>query len=251
MARDPGSHWRPLVEWNTQGSYAKDKFIVHSTGNAHDTAEGIYQFFNRPEVVVESTFIVGKSPADPTLQVLDSSAMADANLNANASGIAVEMCGAADEPFTDWQVSELVRIARWAMTAHPGITPDVCATATSPGFGWHVMFGAPGPWTPVAKVCPGQVRIDQLTHHIFPAIFGTESEYDVPLSPADLDLIEGLFTKKLNDAIAQRTRQVIANGKLPYGLDTLRRHLVAVEDGIGRIEASQPVAEPAPDAATS
>jgi len=172
MARDPGSLWSPLVEWNDQGSYAKDKFIVHSTGSTTDSALGIFNYFNRPEVVVESTFVVGRSAEDPTRQLMDSSALADANLAANASGISVEVCGAGDEPFTDWQVAEVVRLGAWAHELH-AIPHQLIPSPTGGGYGWHVMFGAPGPWTSVSgKVCPGQPRIDQLKGTIFPAIFG-------------------------------------------------------------------------------
>lgn len=168
MSRDPGSLWSPLPEAAQQGSHAKDKFIVHSTGD-RGSAEAIYRYFARPDVVVESTFVVGLSPADPTRQLLDSSAVADANWGANTTGISVEVVGTKDDPFTGWQIAELVRLGRWARAEHP-IAARVCATATDSGLGWHVMFGAPGPWTPVAKDCPGRTRIGQLKTVVFPAI---------------------------------------------------------------------------------
>lgn len=179
MARDPGSQWHPLAEWTTQGSYPKDKFIVHSTGD-DGSALAVYNYFNRPEVVVESTFIVGKTPADPTLQLLDSSAAADANILANQSGISVECVGTGDEQFTDWQVSELIRLGKWARQVH-NIPPQQIPTQSGAGFGWHVMFGAPGPWTSVAKVCPGALRIEQLRTVVFPAIYGAAATKPAPL----------------------------------------------------------------------
>lgn len=49
------------------------------------------------------------------------------------------------------------------------------------GFGWHVMLGAPGPWTSEpGKTCPGARRIAQLLDTVFPAVFAgtpTTSEY--------------------------------------------------------------------------
>lgn len=207
MARNPGSVWQPLLEWDAQGTHVKDKFVVHSTGNVHDTAAGIYAFFNRPEVVVESTFVIGKTPADPTLQLLDSESIADANLGANATGISVEVCGGPDEPFTDWQVAELVRLGRWAMVAHPQILPRLCPSPTGAGFGWHVMWGAPSPWTPVAKVCPGDVRIAQLKSTVFPAIFGGTEEDLV--TPEDVKAIATEVTRMIerNRSPLQRARQ--------------------------------------------
>lgn len=178
MARDPGSQWCPLVEWNDQGSYTKDKFIVHSTGTEATAAQN-YAYFNRPDVVVESTFIVGRTSADPTLQILDSTAMADANLSANASGISVEVVGLATDEYTDWQKAELVRLGRWVHAVH-GIPHQIVPTPVGAGYGWHVMFGAPGPWTPIAKDCPGAVRIDTLKKEIFPEIFGPSPTPYVP-----------------------------------------------------------------------
>lgn len=175
MARDAGSMWSPLAESGHQGDGIKTKFIVHSTGD-RGSATAIYNYFNRPQIVVESTFVVGISPEDATRQLLNSNEVADANLGANVTGISVEVVGQADDPFSEWQISELIRLGRWAMANHP-IPAQVCPSATGAGFGWHVMFGAPGPWTPVAKDCPGKTRINQLKTRVFPAIFnGTDDD---------------------------------------------------------------------------
>jgi hypothetical protein len=127
------------------GRRGQDKFIVHSTGD-RGSATAIYNYFNRPNIVVESTFVIGLSPADPTRQLLNSNEVADANLGANVTGISVEVVGQADDPYTDWQISELIRLGRWARANAP-IKPQIIPDATGAGFGWHVMFGAPGPWT--------------------------------------------------------------------------------------------------------
>jgi hypothetical protein len=179
VARDPGSTWRVLPEAPSQGSgNVKTQFIVHSTGTMASAAAN-FNYFARNDVVVESTFIVGLSPADPTLQILDSSAVADANGSANRRAIAVEVVGDGVGPFTDWQIAELVRLGRWARATHP-IPARVIPSEAGPGFGWHVMFGAPGPWTSVrGKVCPGAKRTAQLKATVFPAIFA-----DTPSKPS-------------------------------------------------------------------
>jgi hypothetical protein len=169
MARDPGSLWTPLAEWNDQGSFAKDKFIFHSTGD-RGSATAIYNYFNRPNVVVESTFVVGLEPSDSTRQLLDSTARADANLSANTTAISAEFVGRAEDPFTDWQVAEAIRLGKWAHAAHD-IPKQLIPSPAGAGFGWHIMFGSPGPWTGVAKECPGKKRIKQLKDTILPAIF--------------------------------------------------------------------------------
>jgi len=178
MPRDPGSLWSPLPESGKQGTGIKTQFIVHSTGD-RGSAKAIFGYFSRAAVVVESTFVIGLSPADPTRQMLDSSEVADANLKANTRAISVEVVGAATDPFTDWQISELIRLGRWAGAQHP-IPAQICPAWDQPGLGWHVMFGAPGPWTPVAKDCPGKTRIDQLKTIVFPALMAaaTPSEDD-------------------------------------------------------------------------
>jgi hypothetical protein len=170
MARDPGSTWKPLPEAGAPDGYTKTQMIYHSTGT-RGSAAGNWNYFARGDVQVESTFIVGYSPSDPTLQIMDSTDRADANGRANQRGISVETVGTGDEPFTDWQVTELIRLGRWARETH-GILPRIIPAEPEAGFGWHVMFGAPGPWTSVpGKVCPGGRRIGQLKTVIFPAVF--------------------------------------------------------------------------------
>lgn len=166
--RDPGSVWSPLDEQGTQGKYTKNKFIVHSTGS-RSSAASIFKYFNGP-TENESTFIVGLDSSDPTLQILDSSEQADANLSANKSGISVEVVGTGDDEFTEWQVSELIRLGNWVHENHD-IPHQIVPTPDGAGYGWHIMFGSPGPWTGVRKVCPGSKRIDQLNAVVFPAIF--------------------------------------------------------------------------------
>lgn len=172
MARDPGSLWRPLPEAGAPDGYVKTQLIFHSTGD-NASADRIRNYFANLGVVVESTFVVGKDASDPTLQVMDSTDNADANVESNQRAIAVEVVNDGNSPWTNWQVAEAIRIGRWALAepAHK-IAPRICRSATDPGFGWHVMFGAPGPWTTVrGKVCPGAPAIAQLKSVIFPAIF--------------------------------------------------------------------------------
>lgn len=172
MPRDPGSLWCPLPEAGAPDGYIKRKFIVHSTGD-NASAAAIRRYFLREDVVVESTFIIGWGPEDPTLQIMDSSDRADANVAANDDGISVEVVGDGRTGYNDWQRAELLRLGLWARGAHPEIRAQVIpdASPSAAGFGWHVMFGAPGPWTTVAKVCPGALRIRELEEHILPAIF--------------------------------------------------------------------------------
>lgn len=170
MTRDPGSRWAGLPEAGAPDGRPKTQFIVHSTGTLASAANNA-AYFGRYDIEVESTFIIGQTPDDPTLQLMDSTDRADANGSANGRAVSVEVVGRAGDPFTPHQRSELIRIGRWAADEHP-IELRVIPSEAASGFGWHVMFGAPGPWTSVVgKECPGGRRIHELKHEIFPAIF--------------------------------------------------------------------------------
>jgi hypothetical protein len=196
MARDPGSTWAPLSEAGAPDGMVKDKFIVHSTGD-NGTAAATRRYFELASTVTESTFIIGWGPErnDPTLQIMDSTDIADANVGANRSGISVEVVGDGKSGYTPWQRSELVRLARWARTTHPGILPRICPSPTAPGFGWHVMFGAPGPWAAVAKSCPGGPRIVELKSDIFPAIFTGADVQEDDMTPEQDKILRGISDK--------------------------------------------------------
>jgi hypothetical protein len=226
MARDPGSLWRPLPEAGAPDGYTKTQMIYHSTGT-RGSAAGNWAYFARGDVLVESTFIVGYGPSDPTLQVMDSTDRADANGRANQRGISVETVGTGDEPFTDWQVRELIRLGRWARETH-GILPRIIPSEPEGGFGWHVMFGAPGPWTSVpGKVCPGGRRIGQLKTVIFPAVFAGAAPQEDPFMAAlteaeQRELLEAARMWKRGGENFTYLRQIPArvwSQSLEYGLD--------------------------------
>lgn len=210
MARDPGSTWLPIPEAGPPDGNVKTQFIVHSTGS-NASASNIRAYFARGEVLVESTFVVGLGPDDPTLQILDSTDTADTNGRANRRAISVEVVGDGVGPFTDWQVKEIIRLGQWALANHP-IEARVIPSEPESGCGWHVMFGAPGPWTSArGKVCPGGNRIRQLRETIFPAIFAGAPTPD--LFEEDMKLIKspnrpfaviaGGYFRELNDEEAK------------------------------------------------
>ena len=222
MSRDPGSRWAPLPEAGSQGSYAKTQFVVHSTGSRASAAAN-RRYFSEDSVKVESTFIVGLSPTDPTLQLLDSTARADANGEANKTAISVEVVGEGGDPFTSWQLAELIRLGSWAHYEHR-IDLRIIPTPDRSGYGWHVMFGAPGPWTSVrGKVCPGKTRISQLRIAVFPVVFlggqvarlGPSAASPPPLEEDDemsarLHLLKGPLTPDIYqlDLVTGRRRAV-------------------------------------------
>jgi len=226
MARDPGSRWAALPEAGAPDGHTKTQFIVHSTGTRASAAAN-RNYFARGDVVVESTFIVGLSPADPTLQVMDSTDVADANGSANKRAISVETVGEAGDPFNEWQISELIRLGRWAAATHP-IAKRVIPSETASGFGWHVMFGAPGPWTSVrGKECPGPKRIQQLKTTVFPAIFANPTA--VQAQEDDMPSVDDIL-----DAPIER-KGVKADGSPQTGVTSLRAVVAWFDHGLATV----------------
>jgi hypothetical protein len=189
MARFPGVVWAPLPEAGAPDGYTKTQFIVHSTGD-NGTAAATARYFGGA-TPNESTFIIGQGPHDPTLQIMDSSDRADANVSASIRAISVEVVGDGKSGYNAWQRSEIIRIGIEARKHHPEILPRICPAHDAAGYGWHVMFGAPGPWAGVAKICPGPVRIQELKDDIFPAIFaGQLAQEDDMYGPDEKAFVE-------------------------------------------------------------
>lgn len=217
LQRFPAATWAPIPEAGNK-LYVKTQLIFHSTGTKA-SASANRRYFAAEGVQVESTFIVDYDGG--CLQLLEAGEKADANVSASRRAISVEVVGTADEPYTPAQVATCIAIGRWAVDEHP-IPAVACEAHNRPGIGWHVMFGAPGPWTAVrGKQCPGGARIAQVRDLIIPAVAAghtipTDPEDDMPLSDADVE------------RIAKRTAQHVADGTKVYGTDNLRRLLERV-----------------------
>jgi hypothetical protein len=165
--RFPDATWAPLSESGEHGRHVKTQLIFHSTGTRASAAAN-RRYFNQAGVKVESTLIVNYDGG--ALQVMEAYERADANTSASRRAISVEVVGEAHEPFTPAQLATCIAIARWACAEHP-IERRQAPVHDASGIGWHVMFGAPGPWTNVSgKSCPGSKRIAQVRDVIIPAV---------------------------------------------------------------------------------
>lgn len=167
MSRMPGAEWRPLPEAGAPDGYVKSQLIFHSIVGS---AEGAYGYFLN-HTTLESTFIVKLGGG--IIQCMDSTDRADANGDANRSAISVETEDNRNPdafPWTEKQMDALVDIGVWACNTHP-IPPRRIPSPREGGIGYHVMFGAPGPWTGVrGKTCPGIVRVSQFNRIVLPRI---------------------------------------------------------------------------------
>lgn len=169
MSRYPGATWAPIPEAAAGPHHVKTQLVFHSTGTTA-SAKANQRYFARKEVKVESTLIVDYDGR--CLQVMETWARAEANGSANRRGISVEVVGIASEPYTPEQVARCLDIARWACDTNPIARRQIPGERES-GIGWHVMFGAPGPWTSVrGKACPGTTRIAQVRDELIPTIAG-------------------------------------------------------------------------------
>ena len=144
--------------------------ILHvDAGNA----ENLHDFFNGPSAGIESNFHVSKrlDPSRPghsiVYQYRDTDWQADANLNANDFAVSIETQGFGAGEWTPEQLASIKALLIWLHETHD-IPLRRCKAWDGSGVGYHVMFGAPGPWTPRAKTCPGPDRIRQFNEVLVP-----------------------------------------------------------------------------------
>jgi hypothetical protein len=163
-----------FATWNPKGTTPGPKIdprvvIFHVTaglGNA------------QPHSGLEWHFEVSLSGA--LEQQVDTNLRADANYKANPFAISIETEGKGEGSWTDAQLDTLVRLSHWCIDVHPKIRAQRCNAWDGSGFGYHVMWGAPGMWTPVAKSCPGPKRIAQFDSVLLPRILSP-----IPVPPED------------------------------------------------------------------
>lgn len=230
----PGAVWRPIPVSSSRARRQKGRGVCLHV--AVSESSSLFNYFSTAEV--DSHFYVAKSGVIE--QYVDADLVAYANLNGNYSLISVETQGGVTniegESWTIAQVASLAKIAKWAHDTE-GVPLQVMPNSlpTSRGVGYHRLgvdpYRVPGGelWSSAyGKSCPGTAKIAQVTAVVKAASSAvpTPSGDDVPLTDAEIE------------KIAQRTRAVIADGTLPYGLDTLRRKLDALAGQIAKADAN-------------
>jgi hypothetical protein len=146
--------------------------ILHSAGGQ---ARSLYEYFAGPSGGIESHFHIAKDGY--TEQYRDTWWEADANYQGNSfirddlrrGFISIETQGTGTEDWTPEQIREIKALLLWASSgAGHDFQLRRCPAWNEDGVGYHIMWGAPGPWTPYAKVCPGQPRIRQFDQILVP-----------------------------------------------------------------------------------
>lgn len=138
--------------------------ILHvDAGNNRD----LHDYFRYRSGGIESHFQVA---LDGTVfQYRDTEFEADANYKANPFAVSIETQGYGDGEWTPEQLVSIVALLRWLNRTHK-IPLRKVGKWDGAGIGYHVQFGAPGAWTPVAKSCPGPRRIQQFDHTLMPML---------------------------------------------------------------------------------
>lgn len=140
--------------------------ILHvDAGNA----ESLYLYFRDRSGGIESHFHVRLDGVIE--QYRNIYYQADANLDANDFAVSIETQGYGGGKWNAAQLKSIKRLLKW-LNSEAGIPLTKCQTWNGSGVGYHVLFGAPGPWTPVAKSCPGPLRIAQFNNDLIPWMKG-------------------------------------------------------------------------------
>jgi len=180
--------------------------------------DSLYPYFSGPSGGVESHWYIRY---DGTVeQYRDTVYEADANGKGNSwiSGgkryglHSVETEGRERGVWTEAQIYALKELTVWDAKYH-GWPLQICPDWNGPGVGYHVMFGAPGPWTKVAKTCPGPERVEQWNQVFAPWLRQGPTPTTPPVQEED-DMPTAIEVAK---AVASYRNDEIEKGDL-YGL---------------------------------
>jgi outer membrane murein-binding lipoprotein Lpp len=201
IARCDFAIWREIPDNRRQPTIRATQVIMHSMASPGTTPEELIRYWSQPGTPLESHFIVGRDGR--AWQLVDTGRSADANYRANrrpdgTGAISIETednVGSPDRlPWTRAQIDTLVRLALWAARVH-GVPRRRCPSPSSPGVGYHTMFGSPSGWTPVSKTCPGLIRIRQFNQTVLPAIVAGSAGGGLSVADALAGQLDALATQ--------------------------------------------------------
>lgn len=140
---------------------------------AVSNSDSLFDYFHGRSGGIESHFYIRHS--GKTEQYRNTGVEADANYKANSfvkggrrkGFVSIETAGMEMGTWNSAQLAEIKTLLKWLSIEHK-FPLRVCPGPYDSGVGYHVLFGAPGPWTPVSKSCPGPNRIKQFNQIIVP-----------------------------------------------------------------------------------
>lgn len=169
--------WYPLADKKVITPGPNDPPIIVVGAILHVDAgdsSDLFNYFSTQSGGIESHFHVPK--VGPIQQYRDTHFEADANLKANSflgkdgktyGFVSVETQGFEKGEWNPHQLDNIKLLLKWLHETH-NFPLKKCDNPQGPGVGYHTMFGAPGPWTPNAKTCPGADRIRQFNSVLVP-----------------------------------------------------------------------------------
>jgi hypothetical protein len=172
MALYPGARARLIPAGSNDPKIIPIGVVLHvDAGNSGS----LWDYFSHDSGGIESHFFIRKDGG--VEQYRDTTIEADANYHGNSfkgsdgktyGFVSVETQGYAQGEWTDQQLAEIKKLLTWMHKTH-NVPLRVCPAWNAPGVGWHVMWGAPGPWTNArGKVCPGPDRVKQFNNILVP-----------------------------------------------------------------------------------
>lgn len=200
----------------------------------------LFKYFSEQSDGVESHFHIPK--VGPVQQYRDTHFEADANLKANSflgrdgrryGFVSIETQGLDKGEWNEHQLAEIRRLLKWLAETH-NFPLQKCIDPQGPGVGYHTLFGAPGPWTPFAKTCPGPDRVRQFNNVLVPWFAaGAPGGVSAPAETGELDVDEAKLREVIADELDKQDKalwtDVKGTGK-KYVVDRLARLEAAVAE---------------------
>lgn len=183
-------------------------------------SDSLYPYFDGPSGGIESHFYVRY---DGTIEQYRSIYFeADANYKGNSFMRGGKRCGLLSIENEGWgagkwtaeQIASMKNIILWA-NAEADVPIQPITTWDGDGWGYHTMFGAPGPWTPHAgKTCPGPDRIVQFKDIFVPwlRLGGKDPQPPPPPAQSRVEMARDLFAQGLDllEATPEKRKRVHA-----------------------------------------
>jgi N-acetylmuramoyl-L-alanine amidase len=254
-----GGTQRHLPEWQSQPRITPTTIIDHSIVGSGESA---WQMFATRSGLESHFIVLGRRSGTKDghiWQLMDTGRQADANLNGNGYALSIETEDDGDpdnQPWTGAQLRSLIWLHAELRRVHPTIPNRRSRSCSDPGgHGYHTIHGAPSCWTPVAKSCPGRVRVVQWRADLLPAYL-TGQEADMPLDQGDRDDIRKIVAQELDKFRSERPANLSADpnnkpltmgelqGAYPNaGVPGVRKVVDATQVSVNTVEASvQPTA---------
>jgi hypothetical protein len=236
MAICPFAVQQIIPESYSQGRITPTTLIYH---RAVSSAESLLGYWTTPGVELESHFYIGQFGT--IYQFMDTSARADANMDANNFAISVETWDGGNTPDSmAWSTAQLAaakRLAAWVCETH-GIKRAAAQTWNGGGIGGHNWF--PYPWAGGPRGCPGTARNAQIRNDIIPYVAAGGGWRT---SPQEDDVLTGPQEQWLLDlhkvVVSGATRTAKLNLDLGFIRESILSDIGAVKALLAAVIAAQ------------